>query len=206
MKSLILITILCASFYSISQDTLFFKNNEVIPALVVQINFDDIVYKKISNLDGPDYKAYKADVKYIRYRNGGIENMDSMYSVNSNEIMAKSLSPSVINGVYEKSEKMFIKGKRDAKLFYDGPTGAVGVGITSFFILPIGLIPAIICSAIAPREKNLNYPNYDLWKNEGYQAGYKYQAKKVKQKKIWTGFGIGLAAGILFRTFTSNTR
>jgi hypothetical protein len=204
MKPFIVFSILCASFYSKSQDTLFLKNNGIIPSLVLQINTNDIVYKKMSNLDGPDYKTNKSEVKYIKYKNGQIENIDSLYAIESNKTIANNI-PSSTSNVYEKSEQMYINGKRDAKIFYDSPTGAVGTGITSFILLPFGLIPAIICSAVPPREKNLDYPNYDLWKNENYKAGYKHQAKKMKQKKVWAGFGIGLGAGILLRAFINNT-
>lgn len=197
--------ILCASFYSKSQDTLFLKNNGIIPSVVLEINANDIVYKKMNNIDGPNYKTAKYEVKYIKYKNGQIENIDSLYAIESNKTIANNISPTTRN-VYEKSEKMYLKGKEDAKVFYNGRTGAVGTGITTFLFVPAGLITAIICSAVAPREKNLGYPNNDFCKNESYKAGYKHQAKKIKQKKVWAGFGIGLGAAVLFGAIINSGR
>jgi hypothetical protein len=182
MKSFVVFIFLCTSFYSKAQDTLFLKNNGIIPSLVLQVNTDDIVYKKISNLEGPDYKTNKSEVKYIKYKNGQIDNIDSLYTLESHKTNSNN-NLSTTSSVYEKSEKMYLRGKEDAKLFYNGRTGAVGTGITTFLLVPIGLIPAIICSAVAPREKNLRYPNNDLWKNESYKAGYKRQAKKNETEK-----------------------
>lgn len=53
-----------------SQDTLITKNGELIAGRVLEINQDEIRYKKSTNLEGPTYVINKADIVLIEYQNG----------------------------------------------------------------------------------------------------------------------------------------
>jgi hypothetical protein len=51
-------------------DKIFKKNGEVIPARLIIVNSDAVVFKRSDNADGPEYTVSKADVAKIRYSNG----------------------------------------------------------------------------------------------------------------------------------------
>ena len=59
-----------SSFSAISQDTLFTRGGQVIPAKVYEITQTEIKYKKPSNPDGPLYTISKEDIAVIEYKNG----------------------------------------------------------------------------------------------------------------------------------------
>ena len=65
-----------------------------------------------------------------------------------------------------------IKGKIDAERHYKKYKGAgTGTLITSLVSPLIGLIPAITCSASAPKLTNLGYPDETLFRNPEYYIG-----------------------------------
>jgi hypothetical protein len=171
------------------QDTLVLRNSTRIASKILEINPETVRYKKAENPDGPDYTTNKSEIRYIIFKSGIKETMDTLR--NAPKATANP-APGMSNA------DMYRKGTADAALFYNRPCGAVGTGVASFAIGIFGLIPAVIISATPPKEQNLGYPSRELWKNKDYQSGYKYKAKKMKQKKVWTGFGIGLAASFIF--------
>jgi hypothetical protein len=78
------------------------------------------------------------------------------------------------------------------------PGGSIGVGVACFLTGGIlGLIPAIACSITPPATENLNYPDKELWKKNDYETGYRYRAKKIKQKRVWGGFAIGTVSAVI---------
>lgn len=91
------------------------------------------------------------------------------------------------------------KGKMDADRFYDGwRQGRTWTLVTTaLFGGILGLIPAIAISTTPPKPANLGYPNDSLMKNERYKAAYERQAKKIKSRKVWGGFGIGLIIAVV---------
>lgn len=170
-----------------SRDTLVLRNNARIAAKILEIGPETVRYKRADNEDGPTYTTYKSEIRYILLKSGTKEIMDTLARPQS---AAAVKNPADAIGLYR-------KGTADAKVFYTRHSGEIGVGIASLFTGIIGIIPAIIVSAVAPREKNLGYPNYELWKQKDYQAGYKRQAKRIKQKKVWAGFGIGFGSSLI---------
>ena len=53
-----------------SQDTLFTREGHMIAGKVIEINNEDIKYKKSSNIDGPVYVISKSEIVLIEYKNG----------------------------------------------------------------------------------------------------------------------------------------
>jgi hypothetical protein len=76
--------------------------------------------------------------------------------------------------------------------YYKGYKAAgTGTLVTSLFLSPlVGLIPAIACSSTPPDRYNLSYPDEDKMKKNEYYSGYTQKAKKIKQGKVWTNWGI----------------
>lgn len=167
-----------------AKDTLVLRNNTRIGAKILEINPETVRYRKTE--DGPSYTTYKSEIRYILFKSGVKETMDTL--ARPGQTTVKIVSNPI---------DMHRKGTADARVFYTHHSGEVGVGIASFCTGIFGLIPAIVVSAVPPREKNLGYPSYELWKNKDYQAGYKRQAKRIKQKKVWAGFGIGFVSSLV---------
>lgn len=88
---------------------------EPISSKIIEVNIDNIKYKKFSNLDGPVYTISKAEIEKIIYKNGDVENYKSEEDKNSENfatvyiIRPKSTS-SWFNGmkIYENDKIMGI--------------------------------------------------------------------------------------------------
>jgi hypothetical protein len=97
-----------------------------------------------------------------------------------------------------KPEDLNIKGQIDAARHYKRYKGAAtGTLLTSLVSPVIGLIPAILCSATSPKIENLGYPNEELFKQPAYYKAYNKKAKKIKQRKVWSNWGIGLGVNLV---------
>ena len=64
-----------------SCDVIYFRNNKVVSAKVVEINSTDIKYKRCDNLDGPLIVVDKNSVKSILYKNGDTETFTESYPI-----------------------------------------------------------------------------------------------------------------------------
>lgn len=53
-----------------AQDLITKKDGTDVPAKVLEINVDDIKYKRMDNLNGPTFTMLKSDILMIRYENG----------------------------------------------------------------------------------------------------------------------------------------
>ena len=60
---------LCAKAL-LSQDIITLKTNEEIKAKVLEINDEEIKYKRFENLEGPQYTLKLSKVLKVRYENG----------------------------------------------------------------------------------------------------------------------------------------
>ncbi len=175
-KIILFVCLFCASLFVFSQDTLYLLNQTKLVCRVLRINVANVVYIKNDTL--PKVRELlipKSQVRLIAYYNGSFE-----------IISVKKIKSTEINST-------FLKGSSDAEKFYKHPGGSIGTGITSFATGGIaGLIPAIACSATTPKITNLGLPKDALIKNKDYMLGYIFQAKKMKQKKVWTGYSLGI--------------
>lgn len=98
----------------------------------------------------------------------------------------------------DKPEDLNIKGQIDAARHYKRYKGAAtGTLLTSLLSPVIGLIPAILCSSTYPKIENLGYPNEELFKQAAYYKAYTKKAKKIKQRKVWSNWGIGLGVNLV---------
>ena len=186
MKKIILtaFTALFLLTHCFSQDLILKKNGEEIKSKIIEVGTLEIKYKKFENPTGPTYSILKADVFMIKYENGTKDVFNNENPINNSTILT--------------SDDFFNKGKMDAQKYYDGFKGAgTGTLITSLVSPLIGLIPAIACSSTPPKDENLNYPKPDLMKNTEYYNGYTLKAKKIKQGKVWTNWGIAFGVNLV---------
>ena len=181
-KHLFLLLFMIGIFtHSTAQDSETMKSGEVIQAKVMEVTNSEVKIKKLENLDGPIYTLLKYDILTIRYENGIIDDFSAI----------KKIEPPG-----DSSLNMFYKGKEDAVTNYVNYKGASStVFITSaipMYGVILGILPMAIFSSTDPSEKNLGYPNAILMQNASYAAGYKEQAKTVKNKKVVKNYFVGI--------------
>ena len=177
MKQIILISVLlCASdFCATAQDLIQLKSGREIKATIV--SFDQKQVKALGENLSDTISINRDELSMLKYRSGTIIQLaDNPVNIHEN---------------LPYSDSLYMMGIKDANTYYDGyRAAATGTLVTSFFV-PYGLIPAIACSATPPQNQNLHMPDTRLGQNPNYIAGYRYQAQKIKQKKVWTNFAIG---------------
>lgn len=66
-----------------AQDIITMKDGSEIEAQVLEINLNDVRYKKYSNLDGPVYTESKRNIQTIQYNNGEIDSFTQFQSRNA---------------------------------------------------------------------------------------------------------------------------
>ena len=75
-KSVILSIFLLASINVAAQDVVVKKDGSTILAKVLEVNQDNIKYKKFSNPNGPTYAIGLSDVMAVNYENGDKDNFN----------------------------------------------------------------------------------------------------------------------------------
>jgi len=125
-------------------------------------------------------------VLVINYQNGTKDFFDEE---NKNENVTTTVSS---------SGDPFMQGQSDASRYYTGYKGAGTLTLISGLVSPlIGLVPAIICSSTPPQDKTLNSSRPELMKNSDYYNGYIQKAHKIKQRKVWTNWGISFGVNVV---------
>ena len=183
---LLLISFIFSISSGYAQDILTKKNGEELQVKVLEIALTEVKYKLYQNQDGPLYAIPKADIFSIRYVNG----TKDVFTAEGNAGAGLSSS---------NPQEMFTKGRSDALIYYKGYKSAgTGTLITSLISPLVGLIPAIACTSVTPKDHNLGYTNTEEFNNPDYRNGYKQSAKQIKSRKVWKNLGIGLAANLIF--------
>ena len=70
MKKIIFLPLVFAGFFASSQDLIIYQDGSDIEAKVLKITTDEVVFKKHSNLTGPEYSESKTNIFMIKYQNG----------------------------------------------------------------------------------------------------------------------------------------
>jgi hypothetical protein len=183
-KSMLIFTLYLGSNVAYSQDVITKKTSEDIQAKVIEVTTSEVKYKKFDNQTGPTFTILKADILMIRYENGSKDVFNETAPVKTTPV---------------ETENYFLRGQKDAAIYYKGYKGAGTVTLlTSLILSPlVGLIPALACSLTPPQTQNLNYPNEKLFGNADYQNGYTQKAKKIKSSKVWTNLGIAFGVNLI---------
>jgi hypothetical protein len=182
-----------------SQDVINKKSGESIKVKIIEENDTEILYKKFENQNGPIYSIPKIDIVSYNRENVAILKSEDVEYVKPT--VAVQISPDSINNNLLNSLNItdpYKQGISDASLNYRKHVGAsVGTFCTTVLFVPVGLVTAIDCSSTKPKEINLDFPRSDLMKIDDYKRGYTQKAKKIKQGKVWGGFGIGFGVLIV---------
>jgi hypothetical protein len=183
-----------------AQDSLVFKSTKVEIVHVDEINGMSVKYKKLNNAEGPVFIVKKAEVDYIRFSNGDKLNLDSLAKANGEYDKPASLTDNL------SSDELFDRGRADAAKYYRDNGGSTCIGFTGCLIGIIGVIPALIVASTPPKQQNMDYPSTQLWKNPDYNRGYTKAAHRMKRKKVWTAYGMGLAVSLVLSVMIESTR
>jgi len=189
---LLFILFICSSNIIKAQDTLSMRSGENILVKVIEVGTSEVKYKKLDNLNGPDFSILKSDLLMIKYENGTKEDFSSIKKIEEKIVFV---------------EDLFIQGQNDAKRFYKYNKIVGTMMVANLLVLPIlpSLAFSIAATSKIPKDKNLNYPSISLMQNEKYADSYRQEAKRIKNRKIWTSFGgsiVGLGLLLLLATNT----
>lgn len=176
--------LLCYSAFA--QDTLILKDGKEISSKILEVNVNDIKYKRSDNIDGPTYTVKKSEIFILKYANGTKDVVTQEAKTQTTETQAAT------------AEDMYFKGQMDAARYYKKYRGAGTATLITTLAAGgiIALIPAIACSATKPKEKYLGFPNEGLKNNTAYYNGYANAARKKKAGRVWMNWGIGCAINV----------
>jgi hypothetical protein len=189
---LLFILFICSSNITKAQDTLSMRSGENILVKVIEVGTSEVKYKKQDNLNGPIFSILKSDLLIIKYENGTKDDFSSIKKIEEKIVFV---------------EDLFIQGQNDAKRFYKYNKIVGTMIVANLLVLPIlpSLAFSIAATSKIPKDKNLNYPNISLMQNEKYADSYRQEAKKIKNRKIWTSFGGSIVGLGLMLLLVSNT-
>ncbi|QCR21367.1 hypothetical protein [Pontibacter sp. SGAir0037] len=203
-----LLCTLCISF-SFAQDVITKKTGDELKVKILEITPTEVKFKKEENLDGPVYSLPKTDILLVQYANKTTEVFSSP-ETEANALTVSRTSGAITTttpapAVSKSAQELFIQGQTDAHHYYTGYTGAgTGTLVASLLSPLVGLVPAVICSTTKPKEQNLSYPSQELMNNADYNRGYTSDAKRIKSRKVWKNWGIGLGVNIVAAILLAN--
>jgi len=171
---------------TMAQDTMTLVNKEVILCKVKTINRSDVDYVLWTSRSGPIYGVSKAMIHKIQYETGGELILNPLPTEEKRSVSRDS----AMQGTY-------MQGVEDARNNYFGygpaRTASVGMGFLALFTSGMSALPSALMAVKAPEKQRLGLPDEALFdNNKSYRDGYLYEAKKIKSKKIWGGFGAGI--------------
>jgi hypothetical protein len=172
-----------------AQDTLYFRNQRKEIAKVQEINPSEIVYRKMSYLDGPVFRSLKSDIDSIHFANGMKEVLGADIE------KSNAPSPSSFPQTPARTEReSYAMGVSDADQFYKGYKG---IGTASYFSGLFGLygfpIP-LIGSLTRPTNMFRYVPDMKRYTTDApYFNGFNSRARSIKSNKAWSNYGYGAA-------------
>ncbi|MFD3001794.1 hypothetical protein ACFS7Z_15580 [Pontibacter toksunensis] len=179
---LILLTLLLQNAFA--QDYIVKVNGEEIPARVLEITLEEILYHQPDSSAEVVLRLPKTEVFMVRFENGAKE----VFSENLQDnkvVTAAALTP----------DQLYLLGKRDAIQLYKGE-GVLWGSAASALIFPYGLAGSAVLAFTPPNVHQNRVSDRELLSYPDYVKGYKDQAKKRKIGKAAAGAGIGTLVGI----------
>lgn len=107
----------------ICQDTIYKKNNDNIAAKIIEIDTDDVKFKKWNNQDGPLYTELKSEIKSIKYANGM---SDTFNNVTPTIITTETVAVTSSNSIQQAPRTSYWTSNSDLLLLIDAyPHGEI---------------------------------------------------------------------------------
>jgi hypothetical protein len=189
MRILLFLFLLVPGLHTAAQDTLYLRRGEKMVVKILEINPDEIVYRRPELPEGPLYRIRKSEADSIRFSTGLVEVFGYL-----SRMMPEGQFQ--IQSQRETDGKLaFLRGREDASTHYRGyrPTGTAcfAAGFFSIYGLPLPLI----AGSTRPRNVLRYVPDQSLYtRNPDYARGFNERALEMKSRKAWSNFGYGLAS------------
>jgi hypothetical protein len=106
MKKLMMIGLMSAFVVANAQDVIYFRNGIVQKGKVLQIDVDNVSYKKAENMDGPTYVTPKGDVYMVEYPNG---TKDLMGNNTNNNNSSSNNNYQQSNPIYSQPAQTYVR-------------------------------------------------------------------------------------------------
>lgn len=182
-------TLLCSFFFftAAAQDVIRFSNNDTLQATVTEINSTTISYT-LPQQSLPVFKVDRGNVKKITFASGNEMHLDAVLKVPN-------------------SDPHYQLGEFHAREHYRTKVPKMATFVSSAVFPPLGLAAAVTFANVPSQEENMLTPDYELFKNLNYRNGYVSQAKKIRQRKVWVGFGLGtLVSAAVYGTIKATAK
>lgn len=125
-----------------AQDVIVKRDGSSIISKVLEVNTDDVKYKKFSNLNGPTYTIKKSDLLSINYENGEKDTFSDVDNVNTSS--SSGQSPRMINKPADKRNTELIQLYNR----HHSPTGELDKknSVAKYYLLILGVKSSSIMS------------------------------------------------------------
>lgn len=178
----IMLTLLLHSAFA--QDTIVKVNGDEIPARVLEITLNEILYHQPDSSQEVILRLPKAEVFMIRFENG------------TKEVFTENLpgNAAVAEEVLT-ADQLYLLGKNDALLYYRG-NGVLWGSAASALVFPYGLAGSAVLAFTPPSVNHNRVSDVALLSYPDYVRGYKEQAQKRKIGKAAGGAALGTLVGV----------
>lgn len=131
---LLILTTLCFLPFVQAQDIITTKDGKDIQSKILEVNANEVKYKKYNNLDGPTFTLSKSEILIVRYENGENE----VFQEHNNSVDKKfNTTAEVVVGMRYREYKNLYNAKEYVPQ-RDDPYSRVWAGIASFIIPGLG--------------------------------------------------------------------
>jgi len=203
IRQIVLASIILAYVQTLfSQDIVYLNNGTEIKAKIIEITSETVKYKRFEQLDGPIRNILLPEVLMIIYEDGTHE-VFQKEEKNTNQTLRQDellpfREPAGAFLAQTNNQDFCFQGQRDASTYYTGYREAATWTSAATILggVIIGIIPAIACSTSDPQSSTFTVPDTELLRNSTYYQCYSQEAKRIKSKKVWTYFGIGVAVDL----------
>ncbi|MDX5348934.1 MAG: hypothetical protein LPJ89_11275 [Hymenobacteraceae bacterium] len=197
MKQLLLILLLfLIHSFSFAQDQIRLKNQQAFDVKIISLNKEQVIFH---HFRAPATELFAIDInkiETIKLANTAALPVDSAVAIFT--ASAEEPAPNAATELYN-------LGEVHARENYKARGPQVFTFVTSVGAPPVGLVSALVFSTTKPNEFNMVAPDYEMFKNNNYRIGYLREAKKIRQRKTWTAFGVGtLLFGVVYGIVQNN--
>lgn len=185
-----------------AQEEIYFKSGDALRIDLVSIDGQEVIYKHWNTNKTEAFLTPLSEIEKLILEDGTILSEENNFG---NENTRKAVKTKVDKDAIDPFEGMnpYKMGREDAKLYYSGYSGAGTWTIVSTLASPIGgLIVAASTSSTPPKEKRYGNLNKKLLNNSNYRRGYAQGCHKIKKKKVWGNFLIGMGINVLVFSMT----
>lgn len=112
MRTAYLLLLLTFGLRILSQDTLYFKNQQRLAVVLLEINPDNVKYKRFDNKEGATYTVLKNELNLVKFKNGSKE-------VFSEPLPVKTATAVSVDPTKQKEAEVKEKSK-DPEPFFEG--------------------------------------------------------------------------------------